>query len=92
MILDFLEFQYRQADSSMCYRNSEVWLYTGVWRPCLNPPPESDIGEKSLINTKKLSCQKRITNLFFIPLLSKLRGLAAFGTLLVGFEGPQALN
>ena len=24
-----LEFQYRQADSSVCYQNSEVWLNTG---------------------------------------------------------------
>ena len=23
-----LEFQYGQADLSVCYRNSEVWLYT----------------------------------------------------------------
>ena len=35
----FLEFQYGQADSSVCYRNSEVWLYTGVWGSCWNPPP-----------------------------------------------------
>ena len=34
----FLEFQYGQADSSVCYRNSKVWPYTGLWRLCWNPP------------------------------------------------------
>ena len=28
----FLEFHYGFSDSSVCYRNSEVWLYTGLWR------------------------------------------------------------
>ena len=34
----FLDYQYGQADSSVCYRNSEVWLYTGVCGSCSNPP------------------------------------------------------
>ena len=34
----FLEFHYGQAGSSVCYRNLEVWLYTGLWRSCWNPP------------------------------------------------------
>ena len=58
----FLEFQYGQADSSVCYRNSEVWLYTGVWKSCLNPPPELDIGETSqelrMLSSATLNCQE----------------------------------
>ena len=34
----FFEFHYGQAGSSVCYRNLEVWLYTGLLRSCWNPP------------------------------------------------------
>ena len=85
----FLEFQYGQADSSVSYRNSEVWPYTGLWRSCWNPPRNYTRVWKILQWQEKRMFSLLPTFLRLIHfaiggnvhVLPKLRGMAIYGTL-----------